>query len=120
MVPYPGDMSSGDDRPAGDDDVQARQRAGARRGAQLVQAEFAAALTRRRYCELVGIHATTLRRWEAAQVVAPRLEQIMRIPTYVFEREDVAFGRRLVATLSAQSGKMSLAEAAAELRRRSK
>lgn len=95
-----------------------RQQAGAQRGAELVQAEFAAALTRRRYCELVGIHATTLRRWEKAGVVTPRLETIMRIPTRVFERDDVAFGRRLVTLLSGRSGTMSVVEAAAQLRER--
>jgi hypothetical protein len=98
--------------------AKARQQAGAQRGAELVQAEFAAVLTRRRYCELVGIHATTLRRWEAAGVVNPRLETIMKIPTFVFERDDVAFGRRLVTLLSERSGTMSVVEAAAQVRER--
>lgn len=97
-------------------DSQTRQQAGATRGARLVQAEFAAVLTRRRYCELVGIHATTLRRWEAAGVVTPTLETVMRIPTNVFDRKDVAFGCRLVEMLSEQSGRLSLAHAAAVLR----
>lgn len=108
-------------RPKTDSDLQSarsRQRAGAQRGAALVQAEFAAALTRRRYCELVGIHATTLRRWESAGVVTPRLETIMKIPTFVFERDDVAFGRRLVMLLSERSGTISVGEAAAQLRER--
>lgn len=99
-----------------EDDREHRQRRGAQRGAQMVQAEFAAALTRRRFCELVGIHSTTLRRWEAAGVVTPKLETIMRSPTYVFARVDVAFGRRLVALLQEQSGRISLIEAAEQLR----
>ncbi len=106
------------DRPPTDEDARHRQRAGSERGASLVQAEFAAALTRRRFCELVGVHPTTLRRWEAAGVLSPRLETIMRSPTYVFDREDVTFGRRLVVALQEGSGKISVEEAARQVRER--
>lgn len=84
----------------------------------MVQAEFAAVLTRRRFCEVVGIHKTTLRRWEAAGVVVPRTETIMGSPTKVFEREDVVFGRRLVELLHQESGTVSVVDAARTIRER--
>lgn len=109
-------MSNREPESSDPEEARSRQRAGAQRGAHLVQAEFAAVLTRRRYCELVGIHATTLRRWEAAGIVTPQLETVMRTPTNVFARADVAFGRRLTAMLAEHSGTLSLGEAAARLR----
>lgn len=82
-----------------------------------MQAEFGAVLTRRRFCELVGIHATTLRRWEKAGVVRPRLESILNSPTYVFERNDVAFGRRLAGVLAERAGSVTLSAAAEIVRK---
>ncbi|HKG03135.1 MAG TPA: hypothetical protein VKB03_08125 [Conexibacter sp.] len=89
-----------------------RQRDGSRRGADLVRAEFAAALTRRRYCEIVGIHDMTLKRWERAGVLQPRTQVILNSPTRVFVPEDVAFGKRLIGVLRERSGTVSLVEAA--------
>jgi hypothetical protein len=92
-----------------------RRLAGSRSGGEVVRSRFGEALTRRRYCELVGIHPTTLRRWEGAGVVRPSLETILGSPTYVFQQADVAFGKRLAALLRRRPGELSLAQAAAEL-----
>jgi DNA-binding transcriptional MerR regulator len=98
------------------DDALQRQREGSRKGADLVRAEFAAALTRRRFCEIVGIHEMTLKRWEREEVVSPRTEVILNSPTRVFAPEDVTFGKRLIALLRERSGTLSLREAAALIR----
>lgn len=74
-------------------------------------------ITRKRYAALLGIHATTLRRWEAAGVVQPRKEMVSGIPTHVFTDPDVEFGRRLAALVRERPGDMSLREAAATVRR---
>jgi hypothetical protein len=97
-------------------DAARRQREGSRKGADLVRAEFAAALTRRRYCEIVGIHEMTLKRWERAGVLSPRTEVILNSPTRVFLPEDVGFGKRLIGVLRERSGTLSLTEAAALVR----
>jgi DNA-binding transcriptional MerR regulator len=61
---------------------------------------------------LVGIHATTLRKWEKQGIVAPSLVTILNSPTRVFTDEDVAFGRRLIAMLRERPGELSVGEAA--------
>lgn len=100
-------------KPSGDaPGPERRHREGARRGAELVQAEFASVVTRKRYCEVVGIHPTTLKRWEAAGVVRPSLKKVMNSPTRVFTPEDVRFGKRLVAALRSSPGKLSVQDAA--------
>jgi hypothetical protein len=88
-----------------------------RLGAAAVQASFGAVLTRRRFAELVGISTTTVRRWETAGVVVPRLEIVLGSPTKVFQPTDVEFGRRLASMIRRHPGEFSLAEAAARLRR---
>jgi hypothetical protein len=99
-------------------DAAERQRNGSRKGADLVRAEFAAALTRRRYCEIVGIHEMTLKRWERAGVLSPRTEVILNSPTRVFAPEDVMFGKRLIGVLRERSGTLNLVEAASLVRGR--
>lgn len=74
-------------------------------------------LTRKRYCEVVGIHPTTLKRWEAAGVLRPSLQNVMNSPTRVFTPEDVAFGKRLVSVLSSSPGQISVKDAARLLKR---
>lgn len=98
-------------------DGKRRQLAGSRRGAAAVSEEFDAAITRRRYCALVGIHPTTLRRWEQAGVVRGKREAILGIPTTTFTEVDVDFGRRLVGALRARPGEVSLEQAAARATR---
>lgn len=85
---------------------------GSKRGSQLVSAQFGEHVTRRRYCETVGIHATTLRRWEAAGVVRPRLIRVLNSPTHVFSDADVALGKRIVVLVQQGRGQISLVEAA--------
>jgi transcriptional regulator with XRE-family HTH domain len=89
----------------------------ARQGGEAVRATFGAALTRRRFAELVGISPTTVRRWELAGVVRPRREEILGSPTRVFEPADVEFGRRLISLLRRRSGELALEEAAEIVRR---
>ena len=102
------------DRPgASPDDRRARQRrAASPRGAAAVKQAFDEVLTRRRYAEQVGIHPTTLRRWEAAGVVSPTATAILGIPTRVYTETDVEIGRRVVQLLAEHAGVMSLEQAA--------
>lgn len=81
-----------------------------------MRAEFASALTRTRYCEIVGIHETTLRRWEKAGIVRPSIQTILKSPTRVFTADDVSFGKRLVEVLRRHRGTASLVEAAEMVR----
>ena len=94
-----------------------RQLEGSRRGAEAVRVEFAAAITRRRYCELVDIHPTTLRKWERQGLVKPQMAMILRSPTRIFSEQDVAFGQRLIALLRSRRGEISIAQAAVLARR---
>jgi DNA-binding transcriptional MerR regulator len=98
-------------------DAKRRQLRGSRRGSAAVQREFARAITRRRFCELVGIHQTTLEKWERRGIVVPRLETILNSPTRVFNERDVEFGRRLIVLLRERQGMLSLEEAARLARR---
>lgn len=83
-----------------------------------MSAIFGAKLTRRRFAELVGVNPTTVRRWELAGIVSPRREEILGSPTWVFDPDDVEFGRRLIALLRLRSGELDLSEAAEIVRRR--
>lgn len=94
-------------------DAKRRQLAGSQRGAEAVRNHFAAVITRKAYCDLVGIHPTTLRRWERLGVVTGRSETVLSSPTTTFTEADVTFGRRVVALLRERPGQLSLAEAAA-------
>jgi hypothetical protein len=100
-------------------DAKRRQLQGSRRGSAAVQREFAAATTRRRFCELVGIHPTTLEKWERLGIVEGRLVPILNSPTRVFSESDVRFGRSLITLLRSRPGELSVAEAARTLRRES-
>src|SRR4051812_28042269 len=87
-------------------------------GGDVVREEFDQALTRKRFCELVGIHLSTLRRWEQAGVVKPTLRRILNIPTWIFAPDDVDFGRQLIKLLRDRPGELALGEAAAAVRAR--
>jgi DNA-binding transcriptional MerR regulator len=93
-----------------------RRLAASRQGAQTVRSEFAAALTRKRYCELVGIHASTLARWERLGVVQPEMAEVLGIPTRIFSPEQVEFGKRLRVLLHERHGTISVKDAAALVR----
>ena len=91
-------------------------REGSARGGRRVEVEFAQAITRRRLCRLVGIHPSTLRRWENIGVIAPKMKPIMGTITAVFIDEDVEFARALAKTLQANPGQLSVPEAARLIR----
>jgi DNA-binding transcriptional MerR regulator len=93
-----------------------RQLAGSRKGSAIVEEAFAAALTRRRFCELVGIHGKTLTKWERAGVLEPATAVILNSPTRVFSADDVEFGQALIAFLHRHPGRYSVAEAAEVVR----
>lgn len=94
-----------------------RRQAGSRRGAETIKASFAQAITRDRYCELVGIHRTTLRRWEKEGVIQPTLVPIRNIPTHTFTPGDVAIGQRIAALLREGPAGLSLVQAADRARK---
>jgi hypothetical protein len=103
------------ERPAG----RRRRLAASAAGGERTQAIFAEVLTRRRYCEAVGVHPNTLVRWEQAGVVKPEMREVGDVPTRVFTEAQVAFGIRLRQVLAENNGRLSLAEAAKLARRRS-
>lgn len=94
-----------------------QRRAASQRGAAAVQRAFAGALTRRVFAERVGIHMTTVRRWEALGVVAPKREPVLGIPTLIFTEADVEFGKALAQLLKDRHGELSLHQAADLVRR---
>jgi MerR HTH family regulatory protein len=94
------------------DPRELQRRAASARGAAAVKRAFDDLLTRRRYAEQVGIHPTTLRRWESAGVVSPNATTVLGIPTLIYTDQDVEIGRRIVTLLAEHVGVMSLHEAA--------
>jgi hypothetical protein len=95
-----------------------RRRAASKRGGDTIRQAFEEVLTRRVFAERVGIHITTVRRWEALGVVTPRLEAVRGIPTKIFAPDDVALGRQIVAIMQQQPGELSLTDAASIARDR--
>lgn len=89
-----------------------QRRAASKRGAAAVQRAFAGALTRRVFAERVGIHMTTVRRWEALGVVTPTRQAVLGIPTLIFTEADVEFGMALAQLLKKRPGELSLEQAA--------
>lgn len=74
-------------------------------------------MTRKRYCELVGIHRTTLKRWERVGVVVPVMESVIGIRTATFTPDDVAVGRLAAQLLEENRGVLSLEDAFQRARR---
>jgi hypothetical protein len=94
-----------------------QRRAASKRGGAAVQQAFGEVLTRRVFAERVGIHMTTVRRWEALGVVAPKREPVLGIPTLIFTEADVAFGKALAQLVRDRPGELSLHQAADIVRR---
>ncbi len=99
---------------------RARQQrlAASKRGAAAVQRAFAEVLTRRVFAERVGVHLTTVRRWEAHGIVEPALVPILGIPTLIFTEDDVMFAKALLRTLTERPGELSLRQAAEIVRKK--
>lgn len=95
------------------DESAERIRRGSKRGSKLVSEEFASKLTRRRFCEEVGIHRNTLKRWEAAGVFKPTFEDVLGSKTALYTQDDIERGRAIAELLKANPGEMSLSRAAA-------
>lgn len=83
-----------------------------RRGATTVAEAFRSAITRKTFANRLGMHTTTVRRWEALGIVHPQQKEVLGIPTMVFSEKDVERGRAIVALLGAHQGTMSLKQAA--------
>lgn len=94
-----------------------QRRAASKRGAATVQRAFADVLTRRAFAERVGIHLTTVRRWEAFGIIKPRRESVLGIPTLIFTEADAEFGKALAEILAARPGELTLHQAAELVRR---
>jgi hypothetical protein len=103
------------DRP--DLDPQRRIREGSRRGGARVREEFEGVITRKRYCELVGIHRTTLKRWERAGVVEPVMQSVIGIRTATYAPGEVEVGRLAAQLLEENRGALSLKDAFERARR---
>lgn len=80
---------------------------------------FAQNLTRRVFAERVGIHATTLRRWEKQRIIEPQLSIVLGSPTMIYTEADVAFGQALVRVLAQHRGQLSVLQAAQIVRKES-
>ncbi len=89
-----------------------QRRAASKRGGAAVQQAFGEVLTRRVFAERVGIHMTTVRRWEAHGIVVPTREDVLGIPTLIFTEADVEFGKALAQLLKKRLGELSLEQAA--------
>jgi len=94
-----------------------QRRAASKRGAATVKRAFEEALTRRVFAKRVGIHPTTVRRWEALGIVTPKRETVLGIPTLTFTEADVEFGKALIRILAARPGELTLHQAADLVRR---
>lgn len=94
-------------------EARARMVAGSKAGSKLVSEKFAERVTRKKFCEEVGIHASTLKRWEKAGAVNPQVETVLGSPTVVFESSDLERGRRIAKLLKDNLGEMSLRRAVA-------
>ncbi len=94
-----------------------RRLSGSRRGSRVVKETFEAALTRRRLCALVGIHPTTLRRWERTGLLNPRTEVILGSPTVIFSEADLDLARSIKRMLAESPGTLSAAQAANRAKR---
>jgi hypothetical protein len=94
-----------------------QRRAASKRGGATVKQAFAEVLTRRLFAERVGIHRTTVRRWEALGIITPTPESVLGIPTLVFTEADVEFGKALAQVLASRPGELTLHQAAELVRR---
>jgi hypothetical protein len=94
-----------------------QRRAASKRGAATVKQAFAEVLTRRVFAERVGVHPTTVRRWEALGIITPRRESVLGIPTLTFTEADVEFGKALAQILASRPGELTLHQAAEIVRR---
>ena len=90
---------------------------GSKLGASVISKRFGAVLTRKRFSAEVGIHPKTLKKWEAAKVIEPRMDRIGGVATAVFDQSDVELGREVVKQLRSHPGTMSLADATENARR---
>ncbi len=94
-----------------------QRRAASKRGGAAVQQAFGEVLTRRAFAKRVGIHMTTVRRWEALGIVAPTRRDVLGIPTLIFDESDVEFGKALAKLVGERPGELSLHQAADIVRR---
>jgi len=86
-------------------------------GAASVRRAFAETLTRRVFAERLGIHATTLKRWEKQRIVEPQMSAVLGIPTMIYTEADVAFAEALVRVLAQHRGQLSVLQAAQIVRK---
>lgn len=100
-----------------DADGQRERREASRRGAATVKQAFTEALTRRVFAERVGVHLTTVRRWEALAIVTPKRQTVLNIPTLIFDEADVQVGRAVVELLRDHRGTMTLQQASEIVKR---
>lgn len=93
-------------------DIEERIRLGAEQGGELTREIFAAHITRKRFCEEVGIHRNTLKKWEAQGIFTPKFVEILKSRTAVYEPEDVERGKRIVSLVADNFGTMTVKRAA--------
>lgn len=96
----------------GRDDVAERILEGAELGGEMTRKKFAESITRRRFCEEVGIHRNTLKKWEQLGIVKPGFEEILKSRTAVYMPDDVERGKRIATLIADNFGTMSIKRAA--------
>lgn len=97
------------DRP----DLDRRVWEGALAGGESTRSKFAEKITRTRFCEEVGIHRNTLKKWEKLGVVRPWFTDILKTRTAIYDQKDVERGKEIAALIRDNPGEMTLRRAVA-------
>lgn len=89
-----------------------RVKEGSLAGGESVKQKFAEHITRSYFCDAVGIHRNTLKKWEKLGIFTPGFTKILNIRTAVYSAEDVERGKRIAALIADNFGTMSVKRAA--------
>lgn len=92
-------------------DLDHRVWEGAIAGGEMTRQKFAENITRSRFCEEVGIHRNTLKKWEKLGVVKPSFALILKSRTAVFSQDDVERGKRIASLIRDNPGGMTVRRA---------
>ena len=98
---------------ANSEEIQRRIEHGAVQGGELTRKVFAEHITRKRFCDQVGIHRNTLKKWEKLGIVEPQFVEILKSRTAVFNQEDVERGKQIAALIADNAGTLTVKQAAA-------
>ena len=95
------------------EETERRIELGAQQGGELTRKAFAEHITRKRFCDEVGIHRNTLKKWEKLGIVEPQFLEILKSRTAVFEQKDVERGKQIATLIADNAGTLTVKQAAA-------